>query len=277
MSVYENPDWLALVAGIIVDPANDLRRLVAADWLEEQAGVTECGMCKGGPPDEGDAPHPSDAVCPRCQGAGVVPDAVADRAEFIRLQCEAGTATSSREVDLGHANRLDWFDAGAGTRLRIVNESPLELSPTVIGGEWPEFRVRRGFVAEIHAPAAWVWGGPCPTCDETNTACLNCKGTGSTPAHGYAVIRSHPVTRVVVTDAHPHCGRDSWFYWIETGHGYADSSDTVSPEVFKKLDASHPDGTGVMRGFATADSAHAALSAAVIADARSTPNQQEIR
>ena len=37
MTVYESPDWLALRAGIIEHPDEDLRRLVAADWLEERA------------------------------------------------------------------------------------------------------------------------------------------------------------------------------------------------------------------------------------------------
>jgi len=36
VTVYENPDWVAMVAGIIAHPNADLPRLVAADWLEER-------------------------------------------------------------------------------------------------------------------------------------------------------------------------------------------------------------------------------------------------
>jgi uncharacterized protein (TIGR02996 family) len=50
MVPYDNPDWEALLKGIVAAPDDDMPRLVAADWLEEHNEV--------------------------------------ERAEFIRLQCE---------------------------------------------------------------------------------------------------------------------------------------------------------------------------------------------
>lgn len=39
LSVYDNPDWYAFVDGIRENPDDDLRRLVAADWLEDHGKV----------------------------------------------------------------------------------------------------------------------------------------------------------------------------------------------------------------------------------------------
>ena len=230
MNIYAHPDWLAFVAGIIDEPANNLRRLVAADWLTEHGEE--------------------------------------DRAEFIRLMCEVDTDAPHvgpvwdrlRELINARNYRFDWFMVKAGVHPgRRIGFARSIAWPN----DSPYIGVSRGFPAVIHAPLAWVRGGACPTCDETNTACLNCKGTGHTPAYGYEVIRSHPITRVMVTDLQPRSLSEDWAAWF---------SEDLPADVWDSLTSPIPmDGPHAkwFRGSALAD---AALSAAIIADARGHGN-----
>ena len=252
MTVYENPDWLALMAGIIGDPDNDLRRLIVADWLEEHGEEARAEFirtqvvltvpcdpwCRGGAVQENimrvvhgclAAVGQRDIPCPKCGP--------------LRL----------RETDLFRQYRQEWWpDWHVHTSLTPF---PHYLSCFVI---------RRGFVAELHAAGAWVWGSDCDRCDETNTACVHCGGTGHTPAYGYAVIRSHPVTRVVVTDA---IRRTCTWGWGGP-HDFQYMPGDVW-ERFTTTDEGYP--------FETEKLATDALSDAVIMTARSTHTQKETR
>lgn len=64
MSYMERPEWVAFMASILEEPADNLRRLVLCDWLEEL-----------GQPD------------------------AAERAEFIRVQCEIERAKARTSFD----------------------------------------------------------------------------------------------------------------------------------------------------------------------------------
>lgn len=78
------------LAEILAHPEDDGPRLVYADWLDEQDVPVACGRCVG----EGREPAIlavggfGTMRCTRCDGKGVVPGLLADRAEFIRVQCE---------------------------------------------------------------------------------------------------------------------------------------------------------------------------------------------
>jgi len=124
-----NPDRDALIAGIAADPDNDLRRLVVADWLDEH-----------GEP---------------------------ERAEFVRLQIEAGRLTDAAELKPLHARIKELFTAHAadwfGPFLTALNPmcslaeyffNPVEATNCVISspqgprGFYGAF-VRRGFVESL--------------------------------------------------------------------------------------------------------------------------------
>lgn len=92
---------VALLRAILTNPEDDTARLVYADWLQENAGTVPCPKCLG------TGSHALDpyqlaqrygtyragkildaAVCESCHGTGSIPDGRADRAEFIRVQCD---------------------------------------------------------------------------------------------------------------------------------------------------------------------------------------------
>lgn len=103
------PDADALLAAVLADPADDFPRLVFADWLEEH----------------GDA----------------------DRAEFIRLQCElAGTAdpplaARARERTLLATRGAGWL-------------APLRADGEPLAGKGTHGQFVRGFVEVVWMPAA---------------------------------------------------------------------------------------------------------------------------
>lgn len=45
-AAYDSPDWTALVRTIRANPACDLSRLVAADWLEERGNAARAGLIR---------------------------------------------------------------------------------------------------------------------------------------------------------------------------------------------------------------------------------------
>lgn len=74
-------DEQALLRAILLNPGDDLARIVLADWLEEHAGTQTCPECGGSEQD-----NTGEKWCSRCGGTGVASDGRADRAEFIRVQ-----------------------------------------------------------------------------------------------------------------------------------------------------------------------------------------------
>lgn len=87
MNTWTDPRWLAFLARILESPADVSVRLVAADWLEENAGTVRCTNCEGRGYN-----YPLNPIqargCPTCQGTGCISDDRAERAEFIRVQVE---------------------------------------------------------------------------------------------------------------------------------------------------------------------------------------------
>jgi uncharacterized protein (TIGR02996 family) len=85
----------ALLRAILLNPADDVARLVYADWLDEGAATVPCPKCKGRGDDGGDAyDRGMVGICPACSGTGTVACERAARAEFIRLQCELARSES---------------------------------------------------------------------------------------------------------------------------------------------------------------------------------------
>jgi len=204
--VYEHPEYKALLAGILAEPANDLRRLVTADWLEE---------------------HGEEA-----------------RAELIRLQCDPQLAKPCSQTtypipdmpDIG-ISCLDYITSRDKPQerwcppckmrhrvMQIIEADDTETNRHVIrpfaGNGWTAYSVHqweRGFVVEWRGPLAAWCGGECGECGGRGQAvaqperlrgttlvvfstCSKCHGTGHVPGIGPQLVREYPIERVTFTD-----------------------------------------------------------------------------
>lgn len=164
----------ALLAAVRAAPDDDLPRLVMADWLEER-------------------------------GEG-------ERAEFIRVCCghrECGDDPIARILG-GPAQWAtcgitpDWSWSGGGTA------DPYPDPVVVLMPSGVRFHYYRGFISRVSGPLVALIGGECEPCgrgwltrhaDGRPHDCPACHGIGRTPGIGPAVVRSHPVTRVVLDGA----------------------------------------------------------------------------
>jgi uncharacterized protein (TIGR02996 family) len=205
MHYTDRSEWAAHLAGIIEQPADDVRRLVLCDWLEELGE-----------------------------------DEAAARSEFIRVQCELAKYPNGYKVEVPPVSQGRNENTAADFRfvelLRRERELWAVLKRSFIRSEWLATRlrsrfdrshgkaivlVRRGFVAEMRCRLMDWCGGVCEQCGgrggwENNRrmtwdTCPRCHGTGRTMGFGPAVVDAHPVERVTLTDKRPVQGRtDSW-------------------------------------------------------------------
>jgi hypothetical protein len=149
-------DEQTLLAAIIARPDDDLPRLIYADWLDETDGIGPCMACT----DKSGFCWGKVANCHTCHGAGEVSNGHAERAEFIRVQCElarhggrglSGTLTYEqwdalrrRERELPLKNWRKWVPyLTPGHSLEVI------LSPRWEFGGTPAGLFRRGFVELI--------------------------------------------------------------------------------------------------------------------------------
>lgn len=253
MSNYHaHPDWQALLAGIIANPADDLRRLVASDWLTEN-GEPEYGefvhvqveMAKLGWPD-----------CPVCPMS-------------LRL----------REL-WGHGGPVRGIFRRECPALVGV---PLHLVPPADDARSPYAIVRRGFVAEVRCRLADWTGGECGRCGGDGRAhgadrpfewsadtdygkCVICKGTGRVEGIGESVVASHPVKTVTITDREPmEVFADVWC-WGRSFTDVLEERHRLPERVFNLLSGIASQVERV--DFATREAALDALSAALILHAK---------
>jgi uncharacterized protein (TIGR02996 family) len=231
-------DREALIRAVCEHPTDDLPRLVFADWLDEH-------------------------------GEGAY-------AEFIRVQCELATL---------QANVRDAHPDGDSYSLVLVAIEARRLANRVseawtfsnsqrwgLGDGWrhtihadtlaPDYRastpaalVRRGFVAEIHAPLSVLVGGQCGCMqslwDDVSgvrfdpivpvKGCTTCHGTGRITGIGDQLFREQPITRVVCTDKDPTVYHDkdrNLYTWMEdwADRRYEGLSYYLPPAIFQKLE-----------------------------------------
>lgn len=182
-SPYERPEYLAQIAGIREMPDDDLRRLVVADWLEEN-----------GEP---------------------------ERADFIRVQCEIVKGRRpdlwmwSREREILETHHDTLFPPPVGySRTTVTLSGPQDGSLAWIAsgaaGRLINFTVDRGFIASVRAPLAVLIGGECWRCGGDGRAhgadrpfewsdnvdygkCVVCHGTGRTPGVLRELLRREPL------------------------------------------------------------------------------------
>lgn len=190
---------------ILDAPGDDLPRMVYSDWLEENAGDVECGGCRSsGRTGWVTYPRPAGVPadwdkCPICSSTGRVSNGFAERAEFVRLQCELAildTKFPDREckhMDYSVNDEIGWKDAGGEALRQRERElwrgvEPWDFVRSVAKPDWTlttfahgtRFRfgpreghrdditceVSRGFVSRVSAPLAVLVGGECERCVE---------------------------------------------------------------------------------------------------------------
>ncbi len=290
----------ALLAAVLAAPDDDLPRLVFADHLEENAGEVKCRTCdgKGCPLCGGDDAewHWQCSECPSCEGAGTVSNGNAERAEFIRVQCELERIDPKRTVfylpdpeekpdlpplhqreqDLWAAvvessDVFDWFrgvfehafTSKAGVAQLSAGNGPDDYNPA-----GAQAIIRRGFVSEIRCTLVEWCGGRVPLSDGN--------GTWVPPGIGPTVVRSHPVTRVVPTGVEPLEGVSKLWIWSRGG-GTGSRLHAIPAAVWDLLTDYEAGSSTITRFYATREIAFSALSAALILWAKSENERQKRR
>lgn len=324
---HTHPDYLALLRAVRAAGGDDLERLKLADWLDERAGAVACPKCEGRTTI--DVPNRSDeakykiigyknthpyipiaiAECPRCSGTGRVGDGLAQRAEFIRVQCRIAAITTElkdadsppdlsdnceitdcpcqerdtlrrRERDLLDAHGRAW----AGFDYHYVG------APTTFrGGPLATYAdYSRGFVSAVRGPLARLWRA-CERCRGTRIApttdrgegfpCPACSGSG----HAGALAALGPevlcVGRVEVTDREPAAEDyvntltneegSEWVWREDNGHLAMDRPHQIPGWLFDRIDLPKMRDFPTLKVAASPALARAALSAALLSAATS--------
>ena len=273
----QTADELAFLAAIRAAPEDDVPRLVYADWLEEHQ-TDECSRCAGRGAVGWDYVNgvgrpPKVHLCPECSGSGRVPNRYAERAAFIRVQCEYNNRPRSRRD-----NDPRYMMAPYWQRLRdreralfTAHAAAWWQGERVCLGEpnsnmvYPRLVVRRGFPSEWHGTMA-AWCGERCSCWSDNLGCAACNNTRFHPGVGPAVVAKYPLTGVRFADRTPHktlAGRFGWSLDDEDYH-----RPNYVPEQLYRLIEVVP-GRDRRTGWDSPDDAHAALSVAVLKLARS--------
>lgn len=166
-------DQQSLLRGVLADPADNVARLVYADWLEENGESERAIMIREG------VGRPERFIHPPSSEAAMY---------FHRFQPD--------------------LNAKADEPIRFQKSERLEIAPAMPGIQW---ETSRGFVSNVSCNLqSWI-GGPCPRCHgrggwETGPHsgdCTLCDSTGRTPAHGPRIVAEQPVEVVEVSDKRP--------------------------------------------------------------------------
>jgi uncharacterized protein (TIGR02996 family) len=187
--------------------------------------------------------------CRHCANAREVPNGFAERAEFVRVQVELARmpdpeclhcwpGNGCRYHELRRREMVLWgvlnttFDIGPPLPRSLRSEPRLESrlpSDHRAGSESDICIVSRGFIDAVTCDLRTWCGGECERCDglgrittglapdgiiiSSSVTCSACHGTGRVIGIGPAVVRAHPVRRVV-TDREPYESKYGWS-WFE--------------------------------------------------------------
>lgn len=139
-----HPDWPPLLAAIRATPDDDLPRMVAADWLDEQPADSPC-VCSPDHPDWVMRTSP----CRVCKTTGRVSSGCGERAELIRVGCEiARMIRHQRNLTLRFDDLRQRVSVLSAKLFPALDNRPTTPHP---------FRIffDRGFVAEVDIPFDW--------------------------------------------------------------------------------------------------------------------------
>lgn len=288
-------DFDRLLAAIRENPGEDAPRLVWADWLEENAGTVECAACDGTRLVQHRSPRGAnyDAMgsvenCPACRGTGRVSDGRAELAAFVRVQVELaardGERCRCRECQptgqhhngpcrsplkpLRARERELWGYLPTRNGVRSYFESTLPgaaFCPESDGGKhlgsgFPIVLIQRGLPAVVRCTLAEWMGGECGQCQGRGHRTLYGDGSGPwakcqycidghAPGIGPPLAQRWPIVAVETDVAiHKSGGNDTY---------YVGGLGMFPQKYWRQLE-----------GHRTPSAARAALSAALIAEAR---------
>ncbi len=236
--VYSHPDYQQFLARIREQPADDVVRLVFADWLEDRGQGDRAEFIRV---QVERARSPDRAACDRC------------RKDWQRVN------KSSYPVPMSYCPtcRTDgpfWPDVVDALRLR---DRASQLKAANDWRCWTDDDEKaglntfgdRGFVSRVSGPLAALHGGECERCqwrglnlsDGGHFDCHICPGTGRTPGVLAELIRREPVTAegVEVTDFQPiqiNGGSWSLAQW-RLSHGQRDLAASLPYETFPTADS----------------------------------------
>lgn len=288
----------ALLRAVLDAPDDDGPRGVYADYLDGLAGSIDCPACKGTgwfvsryrtAEMDADEHCTSEGRCSRCAGSGAAPDGNAERAEFIRVQCDLARLPSLRRQQaspdmrvavLRFRERVLWGDYSrewfGDTALWLPGDDYARGSPHVTG-----YVVRRGFVDELRLPLAAFLGAECGRCYGTgnnsgrnpparhDSQCPTCHGTALPGLDLAAVFGAHPVSRVVLTDREPmpETGGGRGWHWTWETNLHLPTAMVTRAGLPRGLMRSPivSASSGIARLFPTRDAADRALSDALVA------------
>lgn len=205
----------ALLAAVLASTDDDLPRLVYADWLDENGQAERAEFIRA---QIELAKYPHDERSrhfPVCLGPRM-PDCSWCELRFRELQLIGDSV--SDQPNTVHPQYYKW-----------IGDIPSHMVPVRGFGMGAdslphEQCIRRGFISEVRCSLADWCGGVCPTCDgwafdtlhdertgrTDHVACQRCNQTGRITAIGPAVVRAHPVERVVLTDCRPMQRQGGW-------------------------------------------------------------------
>lgn len=247
----DHPEYRSLLAAVRATPADDLPRLVLADWLEEH-----------------DQPDWAEFIRAQCEldrhphAARIRADMFTD-AEGVRPEWQDGLASARRMRELWPAvSAVIAGTLGAGAVGRYTRDGDC----VVIHGLSVVYEVRRGFPSAVRCRLVdWFGRG------------------GGEVGIGPRLVREHPIKRVTLTDRECGEGDNDWIAdegvdgvppdavsnllpWSVAVHL---TGDTGGGHVNSDVTTGEP--ARLFWHYPTPDAADAALSAAVIAWAAARP------
>jgi uncharacterized protein (TIGR02996 family) len=252
VNYWEHEQWPNWVASIRADPEDDLPRLVAADWLDEQGYGERAELIRWG------VAHPHQWT--ECEGDSSVgqpcpihSEEFDNRCRFFCHSCQAFAAWGIPDLLLGEGSGTKYLRGFLHTvRASLINLIGSECGRC--GGDgWKEV-------------VADVIGG---FSRYEREECHHCHGTGRVPGVLRELVRREPVTRVEVTDREPiqlWCDAGNVFHWM-TGRVEPESPHFVPAEIHELITLPNAviGGEEMPGKFATtADAARAALSDAIL-------------
>lgn len=247
-----------LLFPILAAPHDDLPRLVAADWMEENGDVERAKYIRY---------HIWKPERPRVEngcGCSATPKPPCG-------WCESATEEQIQERE----DQVKAYDAWI---------RQWGLASTAFYHEEFVTKWERGFPSEIRCTQAQWVGGPCERChgnpyheepafddvgNEIGTRqCIHCNGngTGRTPGIAGRVMFSWPVTTVVLTDCNPQNHAQGWCWWCHVTERH--DASVISREIWDRLESFNVYGKGnptLLKWYNSESEAHAALSSAAIA------------